>query len=360
MMINDIINEKHDDSYWNDIVKKTFVIAYELEKMNTHKNQQYSIDYKLDFMDFEKLKFSRILRKLFEKWKLKNEIGKQSLFDNFKLLYSLIDNKEMAIWIMQYYILFGLIGEHFYKQDVIPNTPEMMNVSEITSRFFDTVIEHDGLLHVGHYHIDSDPVLMMTIWAMECYEQKGICEPVEENIVMDIGASKGESAIWFYNRIGANGKIYSFEMKKDFINIMENNIKRNNIKNIDIIENGVWECETKVLMDETGRITSVSDNGYQTITLDNFVKENNIERVDYIKMDIEGAELYALRGARVVIKKFKPKLAIAAYHHINDPWELILYIRSIDSNYRFYLSNKDNKNLHLVLFAYIDEQYCKN
>ena len=359
MMINDIVNEKRDDSYLNDIITKTFAIAFELEKINTHKKLQFSND-EPDFMDFEKMKFTRILRKLFEKWKLKNDIGRQSLFDNFKLLYSLIENKEMAIWIMQYYILFGLMGERFYEQDILLNTSGMMNVSEVATRFLDIIFEHDGLFHVGRYHIDSDSALMMTIWTMECYEQKSICAPVEKNIVMDIGASKGESAIWFYDQIGANGKIYSFEMNKDFINIMENNIKRNNIKNIIIIDKGVWDCETKVLMDETGRITSVSNNGYPTVTLDKFVKEYNIERVDYIKMDIEGAELNALRGAREMIKKFKPKLALAAYHHINDPWDLILYIRSIDSNYRFYLSNKDNKNLHLILFAYMDEQYRKN
>jgi hypothetical protein len=56
----------------------------------------------------------------------------------------------------------------------------------------------------------------------------------------------------------------------------------------------------------------------KTMTLDSFVKEYNVERVDFIKIDAEGSERETLKGAKETIKKFKPRMAIAAYHLPDD------------------------------------------
>jgi FkbM family methyltransferase len=75
----------------------------------------------------------------------------------------------------------------------------------------------------------------------------------------------------------------------------------------------------------------------KVVTLDGFVKQNKIDKVDFIKMDIEGAELGALKGAENILRKDKPKLAISAYHQVQDLYELILYINSLDLGYKFWL-----------------------
>ncbi len=72
-----------------------------------------------------------------------------------------------------------------------------------------------------------------------------------------------------------------------------------------------------------------------------------------IQMDIEGAELSALKGFEKTIKNVKPKLAICIYHSINDFWEIPKYIHNLVPEYRLFIRNdgKFNKNNETVLYA---------
>ncbi|MDR1725300.1 MAG: FkbM family methyltransferase [Bacteroidales bacterium] len=69
------------------------------------------------------------------------------------------------------------------------------------------------------------------------------------------------------------------------------------------------------------------------VKLDDFVKENNIEKVDFIKADIEGAERDLLRGATEVLKTFAPKIAICTYHLPDDPEVLEEIIKTANPAY---------------------------
>ena len=63
--------------------------------------------------------------------------------------------------------------------------------------------------------------------------------------------------------------------------------------------------------------------------------KKNLPRVDYIKLDIEGAELDMLHGAAKSISRWKPKMAISAYHRREDLWTLINFVKSLRSDYEF-------------------------
>jgi len=69
-------------------------------------------------------------------------------------------------------------------------------------------------------------------------------------------------------------------------------------------------------------------------TIDKVVAELGLPRVDFIKMDVEGAEANALTGARETIQRFKPRLAIAAEHKHEDQFELPKVIRGIRGDYQ--------------------------
>ncbi|MEM1671529.1 MAG: FkbM family methyltransferase [Archaeoglobaceae archaeon] len=80
-------------------------------------------------------------------------------------------------------------------------------------------------------------------------------------------------------------------------------------------------------------------------TIDKFVEETNIEKVDFIKIDTEGYEREIIKGAKETIRKFKPKMAISAYHLPDDKEKIPELILSIRDDYRFKLVNKGDEDL---------------
>jgi len=78
----------------------------------------------------------------------------------------------------------------------------------------------------------------------------------------------------------------------------------------------------------------------KTTTIDEFVKDNEIERVDFIKIDTEGAEREIIKGAKETIREFKPKMAIAAYHLPDDKKVIPELVLSIRDDYKYKLVNK--------------------
>jgi hypothetical protein len=68
-------------------------------------------------------------------------------------------------------------------------------------------------------------------------------------------------------------------------------------------------------------------------TVDALVRQFGLDRVDLIKMDIEGAEVRALRGATETIRRFRPRLAIATYHTPSDLAGVPAAVREIRSDY---------------------------
>ena len=78
-------------------------------------------------------------------------------------------------------------------------------------------------------------------------------------------------------------------------------------------------------------------------------KENS--KIDLIKMDIEGSELYALQGAINSITKDRPQLAISIYHSTKDFIEIPNYLNSKLKNYNFYLGHYMPSGCDTVLYA---------
>jgi len=180
------------------------------------------------------------------------------------------------------------------------------------------------------------------------------------DIVIDAGACWGDTTLYFASR-GAKS-VYSFEFIPSNLSVFEKNIALNpNLKEqIQIVKRPVWsESKVPLSYDDRGPASQVAEpkkyeGKTKTLSIDDLVKEQNIETVDFIKMDIEGAEMPALKGAVESIKRFKPKLAISVYHKPDDMIVIPEFIRSLNPGYKFYLDYYTIVGHEVMLYA-IDE-----
>ena len=89
----------------------------------------------------------------------------------------------------------------------------------------------------------------------------------------------------------------------------------------------------------------------QSMKIDDFVFNNGLPRLDFIKMDIEGAEIEALKGAMRTIEKYRPKMAIAVYHKLPDFYEIPRLLCGIHKDYRIYFGHSTAHGDESVMFA---------
>jgi FkbM family methyltransferase len=147
------------------------------------------------------------------------------------------------------------------------------------------------------------------------------------DIVLDAGANCGHLSIFFSKLVGNGGQVYAFE--PDTFNMERINQNRNLNKdladNIKIEELLLWDENKLIDFYEAGTVGSsaiwIPDTDKcvqkQAVRIDDWVVKNNIKKLDFIKMDIEGAEIEALEGCRQTIENLKPNFAIASYHIVN-------------------------------------------
>jgi FkbM family methyltransferase len=104
----------------------------------------------------------------------------------------------------------------------------------------------------------------------------------------------------------------------------------------------------------SSRIDASGETTIDVTTVDRVVDELKLDRVDFIKMDIEGGEVDALRGADSTLRRFAPRLAICVYHLPHDLPDIVGLIRQARLDYHLYLSQKSPSWPETVLFACID------
>lgn len=172
----------------------------------------------------------------------------------------------------------------------------------------------------------------------------------EEEVFVDCGGFDGDTALRFVNRTnGKFKKIIIFEPEKS----KEKLIKKNLISyNYDFYGCGLWSSDAILKFDARGDCaSSVYAFGNEEInvkTLDGAIYE---DAPTYIKMDIEGSELEALKGCRRIIKSYRPKLAISIYHKPEDLFEIPILIKEMNPDYRLIIRQYANSKFETVCYA---------
>jgi len=137
--------------------------------------------------------------------------------------------------------------------------------------------------------------------------------------VFDLGANFGWFTLVLSKLVGNSGRVYSFEADPSLIEIFAENVKLNNFSNVSIqslaVSNKTGISKFSINKSYDTRSTldpiSLSENtiDVKTISLDEFCLKENLKKVDFIKMDIEGSEPKALEGMRKIISD-NPQLKI--------------------------------------------------
>jgi len=162
--------------------------------------------------------------------------------------------------------------------------------------------------------------------------------------------------------IGAGGeyeKIYAFEPCKQLVPICQKRFMENNIERYELIEKVCWSEKTEVCFETREEELSASyvseERGKTKLmadSIDNILARAESDRVTFIKMDIEGSELEALKGAEKSIIKWRPRLAISIYHKPEDILEIPAYLLGLVPDYNFYIRHYSSGLHETVLYAY--------
>ena len=194
----------------------------------------------------------------------------------------------------------------------------------------------------------------------------------DDEVFLDCGCFDCGTTNDFINKVnGKYNRIIAFEPDKinykNCIRIVENN----KWENVEIINKGLWDKETTICFitrnDASSRVVEGSsldeieeellDNNVAAVEKIDVVDIDSIigdEKVTFIKMDIEGSELNALKGAEKAIKRNKPKLAICIYHKPEDIVEIPMYLKAIVPEYKFKIRHYTDNTYETVLYAIAD------
>ena len=185
------------------------------------------------------------------------------------------------------------------------------------------------------------------------YFQDDLIHFSEESVLVDCGAYIGDTLEDFLRRGLPFRKYIAYELnRKNYDMLLDNMKKVHGGAELVAYNCGVGERNEQIYYDDVVSASSVSSTGIpgEIVRMDDHLKG---EAVSFIKMDIEGAEMGALRGAEEMIRCRRPDLAICVYHSLSDLFEIPLYIHSLVPEYRLYLRHHTPVFCETVCYAVV-------
>jgi FkbM family methyltransferase len=159
---------------------------------------------------------------------------------------------------------------------------------------------------------------------------------------MDIGANMGEWSLHMAKMVGGNGRVFSFEPIPSMVQALEKTIAINNFSQVSIAECAIsnkighssfsipfnkdnqaipfWSqlvpeeqfTAPKSMDNLWDKVARTKTSEVQTTTLDRFISEKNITKLDFIKIDVEGHEKYVIEGGQKTLETLKPAMILEA------------------------------------------------
>lgn len=193
--------------------------------------------------------------------------------------------------------------------------------------------------------ITGDLGYYRSCFAPEQYYAQDVMRFSPGEVMVELGSFDGETLLRFTELCPDYKAVYCFEPEQAFLPRLQELRRAQTAagKRMVIIPKGAWDSTgtlsffTNQSNRASGTLLSDRNSTGSSIVEVTTVDEAVPERISFLKMDIEGAELRALRGAEKHIRADKPKLAVCVYHKAEDMLDIWTYLKALVPEYRFYL-----------------------
>lgn len=233
--------------------------------------------------------------------------------------------------------------------------------SATVSGMFGNLVHYDSEWNGSRYVVDTlnDGLLPTLVYRQYFFERAGVrVAPEPGDFVIDGGACTGDTMAVFRAAVGPAGHVYAFDLVDVHVEMCNLNASVSGRENTTVFPYGLSDRNVDAPLVRSsgyqpGYHPSSNDEAVPLRRIDDLVMSGQIQKVDFIKLDVEGSELQALRGAVSSIHRFRPKLAISIYHRPNDFFELCDFVHGLGLGYRFYLDHYTIHAEETVLYAVV-------
>ena len=265
-------------------------------------------------------------------------------------------------------VLYRILGHMHVRLPF--NTPENASQSSAAQRYWreDTadigpfgplaIFDIPGKERDLHIKGWKENVMWTFLYRQYYFDRDGIqIAPQAADHVVDGGGCFGDTAIHFADTVGPDGHVYVFDPMPKHCAIMGEQVAMNPElgARITIFPEGLAEHSNDVAPMPPNDVINpgarLVESAMRLATIDETVTRHDVPRVDFIKLDIEGSELGALKGGEMTLRRWRPRLAISLYHRPEDFFAIPLWLESLNLGYRMFLDHYTIHHEETVLYA---------
>lgn len=270
-----------------------------------------------------------------------DKVYEELLTDGLKNVYNFSEYKLMY---------YKYITDHGQRDNITGNITELLNcvADDYTKKIITEIIKN-------WFCMDIKLLSYKEIYAPVQYYGDDVIKLTQNESFVDAGAYNGDSILQFIAVVSGNFKqIHAFELDKGIYKSLAEAVEQldDNIREKIYMYNlGIWDKYDVIRYSSLGIGTKIDDKASElghVVPLDDILLN---EEITFIKMDIEGAEMEALRGAESIIRLQKPKLAICIYHRPEHLWEIPLYLKRLVPEYKIYIRHHSVLEYETVCYA---------
>lgn len=260
--------------------------------------------------------------------------------------------QEMGITnFTDYYALQSLYPDGLPEVDYLSGSESVIGNTQYHS-LYDNLADEESkntLERVINFRFNRD-ISQMNDFKLRIHEQyfEDFIQLKTHSVFVDGGGFDGQTTERFISACPSFLRVYYFEPHAEMMKTSQKKLSA--YKNIEWFQYGLWSSGKILSFDASqGSASRISTKGQEEINvvaLDDIINES----INLIKLDIEGAEYDALTGAKNLIKRYRPQIAVCVYHDQNHFISIPEFLKSLHEDYRIYLRHYSQGVMETVMF----------